>query len=139
MENTSLNQEKQKVIVWVTSPLYAKIILGKAFDYATKNNLELIAVSMQNPIGADWQSRSNDIAIIEKAARNVNAQLIVNFSENTLRTAYDILTEYKPVAMFTGVPKDINRSSAFLINIHQMCENAEMYTVDTNGSVLNYK
>ncbi len=126
-----------KVLVWVTSPLYAKMILEKAIEFAQRSEAEVVAVCMQPPIGDDWQQRSHDIELLEKSARSVNAQLRVEFSENQLKTAYDIINDVSPIAMFTGMPAEISKSSAFIENIREMAEGtAKLYMVDRNGSVL---
>lgn len=130
--------EKSKVIVWITSPLYAKNILSKAKEFTDNHDYDIVAVSLQAPIGEDWPQRARDLEILEKAAREIGAQLHVEFTPNTLKSAYDAIETCKPVAMFTGMPAEISKTSVFLENIRQMAGDATLYMVDRNGAVLSY-
>lgn len=130
--------EKSKVIVWITSPLYARNILNKANEYAISHDYDIVAVSLQAPIGDDWAQRARDLEILEKAAREIGAQLHVEFTPNTLKSAYDAIETCKPVAMFTGMPAEVSKSSVFLENIRQMANGSTLYMVDRNGAVLTY-
>ena len=136
-ENIKLSTNSNKVVVWLTSPLYAKLILEKAVEFSARSDAEVVAVCMQPPIGDDWIQRARDIEIIEKAVRSANAQLRVEFTENQLKTAYDIINNVSPIAMFTGMPAEVSKSSVFIENIRQMAEGkANLYTVDRSGGVL---
>ena len=140
MENTAiaaegvcLNEPAKKVLVWVTSPLGCKKIMLEASIYAERESAELVIVSIQSPITDDWGNKVRTLETLERAARDVGAQLTVEYSDNPLKSAFRIISTVKPVCMYTGLP-EAGMKSAFVENVCQMAGNIPVYTVDRLGN-----
>lgn len=140
MENTAIAAEcvcpdeaEKKVLVWVTSPLGCKKIMEEARAYAERVNAELVIVSIQSPITGDWENKVRTLEKLERAARGVEAQLTVEYSDNPLKSAFRVISTVKPVRMYTGVPEAGVRS-AFVENVCQMAGGVPVYTVDHLGN-----
>lgn len=126
---------EKKVLVWVTSPLACKNIMIEAKSFAEKEKAELVIVSIQSPITDDWRSKARDLEILDRTARGIEAQLNIEYSDNPLKSAFNIIRTIKPMCMFTGVP-GIGFRSAFVENICQMGNGIPVYTVDKLGNSL---
>ena len=133
-ENVCLN-EQAKVLVWVTSPLGCKKIMQEASAYAVRENAELVVVSIQSPITDDWANKVRTLETLERAARDVGAQLTVEYSDNPLKSAFQIISTVRPGCMFTGIPEAGTRS-AFVENVCQMAGDVPVYAVDRTGNAV---
>ncbi len=124
---------ENKVLVWVTSPLACRVIMQEAKRYAEKEKLELVVVSIQSPITGDWGGKARDLEILSRVADSFDAELSVRYSDNPLKSAYDIIKEVKPACMFTGLP-EAGLRSAFVENICLMASDIPVFTVDKHGN-----
>jgi K+-sensing histidine kinase KdpD len=122
-----------KVLVWVTSPHACKVILNEAKRYADRTGGRLIVVSIQSPITSDWAGKLRDLEMLNRAAKEFDAELTVQYSDNTLKAAYNIIKNIEPTCMFTGIP-EAGMRSAFVENICSMAEDTPVYTVDKHGN-----
>ena len=125
--------ENDRLLVWITSPLACKVILKEADRYAKENSLKIVVVSIQSPITDDWTGKAMELEILQRSAREIGAELNVEYSENFLKSAFVIIKREKPVCMFAGVPS-AGFKSAFLENICNIGNGIPVYTVDKQGN-----
>ena len=122
-----------KVLVWVTSPLACRVILKEAKRFADRENGRLVVVSIQSPITGDWAGKVRDLELLNRAAKEFDAELTIQFSDNALKAAYYIIKNLQPTCMFTGIP-EAGMRSAFVENICSMAEGTPVYAVDKHGN-----
>ncbi len=124
---------ENKVLVWVTSPLACRTIMQEAKKYADKDNASLVIVNIQSPITGDWEGKLRELEILNRAAKDFDAELTVQYSDNPLKSAYYIIKNLSPACMFTGIPEEGMRS-AFVENICNMGNGIPVYAVDKFGN-----
>lgn len=123
------------VLVWITNPSACSNIV-KAGDKISKDlNAELMIASIQNTIRDNWDNTVSDLEILSNAARNVNAELIVIYSDNIFESAVKTVRDVQPIAIVAGVPGDRNKN-IFLEQLQSCAENSPIYTVDIHGNIL---
>lgn len=130
-----LEFENKAVLVWVTNPEACDRIVKAGRKMADEHGAELYIVSIQNRILDDWKRRASDLELLHRAARSVEAELNVVYSENPFQSAAKIVTEIQPGMMITGLPGTEGRS-AFLDHICSIDEHIQTYVIDMSGNLV---
>lgn len=128
--------ETAQILVWVTNPEAAGRIASAGKKLAEENGLELHIVSIQNPVRTDtWEQTFKDLEALNNAARSVQAELGVVYSDNRMEAAVKLVRQIKPKMMVTGVAGDQTRN-AFIDNLRAYCGEIPVYAVDPSGNTM---
>lgn len=127
--------ENKSVLVWVTNPEACERIVKAGRRLADEHKSELYIVSIQNRILDDWKRRAGDLELLHRAARSVDAELNVVYSENPFKSATEIVSEIQPGMMLAGLPGTEGRS-AFLEHICSINEHIQTYVIDASGNMV---
>lgn len=123
------------ILVWITNPSACGNIVKAGKKISNDLNAELMIASIQKTIRDDWDSTVNDLEHLNNAARSVNAELTVIYSDNIFESAVKTVREVNPSAMVAGVPGDRNKN-IFLEQLQSCAKDVPIYTVDTHGNIL---
>lgn len=123
------------ILVWITNPSACGNIVKAGKKISNDLNAELMIASIQKTIRDDWDSTVNDLECLSNAARSVNAELTVIYSDNIFESAVKTVRDVNPSAMVAGVPGDRNKN-IFLEQLHSCAKEVPIYTVDTHGNIL---
>ncbi len=128
--------ETPQIIVWVTNPEAAGRIAAVGRKFADENNLELHIVSIQNPVRADnWEQTFKDLEALNSAARSVQAELGVVYSDNRMEAAVKLVRQLKPKMMVTGVAGDQTKN-LFIEHLRTYSGDIPVYAVDPSGNTM---
>lgn len=128
--------QESLLLVWVTNPDAAARIAQVGRRLADENGLELRIVSIQNPVRNEgWEQTVRDLEALNGAARGVQAELAVVYSDNPLEAAVKLIRQVSPKIMVTGMAGDRNRN-LFLENLRAYDRDIPMYAVDPSGNIL---
>lgn len=123
------------VLVWITNPEACQRIVAAGRRLADECNAELVIVSIQSRMLDNWKKQAEDLELLHRAARDVDAELTVVYSENAFKSATEVVNSIGPQAMITGLPGTQGRS-AFLDHIFNIKDNIQSYLVDSSGNVV---
>lgn len=123
------------ILVWITNPSACSNIVKAGKKISKDLNAELMIASIQKTIRDDWENTVNGLESLSNAARSVNAELTVIYSDNVFESAVKTVRDVKPSAMVAGVPGDRNKN-IFLEQLQSCAEDVPIYTVDTHGNIL---
>jgi K+-sensing histidine kinase KdpD len=125
-----------QIIVWVTNPEAAGRIATVGRKLADEHSLELHIVSIQNPVGVDnWEQTFKDLEALNSAARSVQAELGVVYSDKRMEAAIKLVRQIKPKMMVTGVAGDQARN-LFIENLRTYSGDIPVYAVDPSGNTI---
>ncbi|MBR5281037.1 MAG: hypothetical protein IKU26_08745 [Clostridia bacterium] len=128
--------ETAQIIVWVTNPEAAGRIATVGRKLADEHSLELHIVSIQNPVGVDnWEQTFKDLEALNSAARSVQAELGVVYSDKRMEAAIKLVRQIKPKMMVTGVAGDQARN-LFIENLRTYSGDIPVYAVDPSGNTI---
>ncbi|MBP3391720.1 MAG: hypothetical protein J6L76_02915 [Clostridia bacterium] len=128
--------ETSQILVWVTNPEAAARIAAVGRRLADENGLELHIVSIQNPVRTDtWEQTFRDLEALNSAARSVQAELGVVYSDNRMEAAVKLVRQIKPKMMVTGVAGDQTRNT-FIENLRAYSGEIPVYAVDPSGNTM---
>ena len=128
--------ETSQILVWVTNPEAAARIAAVGRRLADENGLELHIVSIQNPVRTDtWEQTFRDLEALNSAARSVQAELGVVYSDNRMEAAVKLVRQIKPKMMVTGVAGDQTRNT-FIENPRAYSGEIPVYAVDPSGNTM---
>lgn len=131
-----MNVEEASLLVWVTNPEAAGRIAAVGRRLADENGLELRIVSIQNPAGKEgWEQTVEDLNELHQAARSVDAELTVVYSDNRLQAAVKLIQQISPKAMVCGIAGN-GRQNLFLDHIRSCDRSIPLYTVDSGGNAV---
>ena len=126
--------ETSQIIVWVTNPEAAGRIATVGRKLADEHALELHIVSIQNPVCTDnWEQTFKDLEALNHAARSVQAELGVVYSDKRMEAAIKLVRQIKPKMMVTGVAGDQTRN-LFIENLRTYSGDIPVYAVDPSGN-----
>ena len=129
-------KEQKILLVWVTNPEAAGRIADTGRRLADETGSELRIVSIQNPIHNEtWENTLSDLEQLHHAARSVQADLTVVYSDNRFEAAVKLIREIAPSAMVAGVSGDLSRN-LFLEHIRTYNREVPIYIVDSAGNTL---
>lgn len=129
------NIERGSVLVWVTNPDACQSIVDNGRILADNHGVELVIVSIQGSIKGDWKNYVGDLTKLNQAAKSVNADLTVVYSDNKFEAAHKTIKEFKPIVMVTGLPSSMGLGS-FLEQIINMAPKVPTYSVDFTGNMV---
>lgn len=124
------------VLVWITNPEACQRIVAAGKALAAERSAELVIVSIQRNMSGTWQKQAEDLELLHRAARDVGAELTVVYSDNSFKSATEIIIDTKPQAMIAGLPGTEGRS-AFLDHIFGIDDEVQAYLVDATGNVVH--
>lgn len=128
--------ETSQILVWVTNPEAAGRIAMVGRKLADENNLELHIVSIQNPVRTDtWEQTFKDLDALNSAARSVQAELGVVYSDNRMEAAVKLVRQLKPKMMVTGVAGDQTKN-LFIEHLRAYSGDIPVYAVDPSGNTM---
>ena len=128
--------DAEQILVWVTNPEAAERIARVGRRLADENHLELHIVSIQNAVRtAGWEQTVRDLDALNSAARSVQAELAVVYSDNRLEAAIKLVRQIAPKMMVTGMAGDQNRNS-FIENLRVYSGDVPVYAVDPKGNTI---
>lgn len=131
-----IESEIPQILVWVTNPEAAARIAQAGRRLADENGLELHLVSIQNSVRTEgWEQTMQDLDVLNNAARSVQAELGVIYSDNRMEAAVKLIRQLSPKMMVTGVAGDIKRN-LFLENLRAYSGEIPVYAVDPSGNVI---
>ena len=108
--------------------------MGRRF--ADENGLELHIVSIQNPVRTDtWEQTFKDLDALNSAARSVQAELGVVYSDNRMEAAVKLVRQIKPKMMVTGVAGDQTKN-LFIEHLRTYSGDIPVYAVDPSGNTM---
>jgi K+-sensing histidine kinase KdpD len=128
--------ETAQILVWVTNPEAAGRIAAVGRRFADENGLELHIVSIQNPVRTDtWEQTFKDLDALNSAARSVQAELGVVYSDNRMEAAVKLVRQIKPKMMVTGVAGDQTKN-LFIEHLRTYSGDIPVYAVDPSGNTM---
>jgi len=127
-------QERNLLLVWVMNPAAAERILAGAKDFAAREGLTLMTVSVQKQTRDNWADTLADLEKLDRAARQAEAELHVVYADDAAAAAVKMVKELKPRGMFVGVPGNQGHNS-FTDMMAGCCPEVPMYCVGTDGQV----
>lgn len=128
-------ERKDSVLVWVTSPNACQSIAEAGRTLADENGVELVIVSIQGSIKGDWNHYASDLKKLSEAARSVDAELTVVYSDNMYEAAHSTIEKFKPMIMVAGLPSNVGTGS-FLGQVSSMAPKVPTYSVDISGNMV---
>ncbi len=131
----SLSHDAQ-ILAWVTNPEAALRIAQVGRRLANENGLMLRVISIQNSVRTDgWEQTVRDLDALNSAARAVQAELGVIYSDNRMESAIKLMRELSPAMMVTGMAGDRNKN-LFLENLRAYNPDVPVYAVDPSGNTI---
>ncbi len=126
---------KKTVLVWVTNPSACESIVRAGRELADRNQSELVVVSIQPSIRGNWEERTNDLEQLHNAAKLVEAELTVIYSDNRLEATFKTIRDVAPDCMVVGL-RGVAGQSGFLDQLSHVAGEIPIYSVDLSGNMV---
>ena len=133
---------KPLLLVWITNPSAAGRIVAQAKQFADRNAMGLLTVSVQQQTRDRWSDTIKDLEQLNLAARSASSQLTVIYSDDSLDAAEKLILDICPAAMFAGVSPvlpDGSCANRFLEVINSDFPEIPLYCVNNDGQVSEYE